>query len=162
MYHLFVCLFKSMIFIQILHILFELLAKGGTVQGMIKGKDLVCYSTKWGVRSREMHNWFFAYVWHMLQPADNRSCGDGENGYEGVLQISKAAWAVPKWENQASRLFLLARYLQIRSAFNLKTWINFRVQTRVLLFVQVMKPSKGKANPALLNKILLEKLNTKE
>ncbi|WZY84319.1 hypothetical protein YC2023_030703 [Brassica napus] len=88
-------------------ILFELLAKGGTVQGMIKEKDLV-----------------------------------QANDYEGLLC----------WPGMADTVNVLFEYFV---TICLKLICYF-------LFVQVMKMSKGKANPALLNKILLEKLNAKE
>jgi len=38
----------------------------------------------------------------------------------------------------------------------------FVTQFKLIYVVQVMKMSKGKANPGLLNKILLEKLNAKD
>lgn len=88
-------------------ILFELLAKGGTVQGMIKEKDLV----------------------QITDPVEIEK------------MIMKVISESPK---------------------QLEQYRSGRTKLQGFFAGQVMKMSKGKANPALLNKILLEKLNAKE
>ncbi|CAF2128620.1 unnamed protein product [Brassica rapa] len=86
-------------------ILFELLAKGGTVQGMIKEKDLIT------------------------------------DPVEIEKMIMKVISESPK---------------------QLEQYRSGKTKLQGFFAGQVMKMSKGKANPALLNKILLEKLNAKE
>lgn len=88
-------------------ILFELLAKGGTVQGMIKEKDLV----------------------QITDPVEIEK------------MIMKVISESPK---------------------QLEQYRSGRTKLQGFFAGQVMKMSKGKANPALLNKILLEKLDAKE
>lgn len=88
-------------------ILFELLAKGGTVQGMIKEKDLV----------------------QITDPVEIEK------------MIMKVISESPK---------------------QLEQYRSGKTKLQGFFAGQVMKMSKGKANPALLNKILLEKLNAKE
>ncbi|XP_010467088.1 PREDICTED: glutamyl-tRNA(Gln) amidotransferase subunit B, chloroplastic/mitochondrial [Camelina sativa] len=88
-------------------ILFELLAKGGTVKGMIKEKDLV----------------------QITDPAE----------------IEKMVIKVVS-ENQKQ----------------LEQYRSGKTKLQGYFAGQVMKMSKGKANPGLLNKILLEKLNAKD
>lgn len=62
MYDLF---FESVQFIPFFQILFELLAKGGTVKGMIKAKDLVqaspCFSTKCAIKELNPENYIFHF-----------------------------------------------------------------------------------------------------
>lgn len=87
-------------------ILFELLAKGGTVKGLIKEKDLV----------------------QIADPAEI------EKMVEKVLAEN------PK---------------------QLEQYRGGKTKLQGFFAGQVMKASKGKANPGLLNKILLEKLNAK-
>ncbi|CAN6812093.1 unnamed protein product [Brassica oleracea] len=86
-------------------ILFELLAKGGTVQGMIKEKDLIT------------------------------------DPVEIEKMIMKVISESPK---------------------QLEQYRSGKTKLQGFFTGQVMKMSKGKANPALLNKILLEKLNAKD
>ncbi|CAN7011926.1 hypothetical protein IGI04_012256 [Brassica rapa subsp. trilocularis] len=86
-------------------ILFELLAKGGTVQGMIKEKDLIT----------------------------------------DPVEIEKVIMKVIS-----------------ESPKQLEQYRSGKTKLQGFFAGQVMKMSKGKANPALLNKILLEKLNAKE
>ncbi|KAF8107401.1 hypothetical protein N665_0122s0043 [Sinapis alba] len=88
-------------------ILFELLAKGGTVQGLIKEKDLV----------------------QITDPVEIEK------------MIMKVISESPK---------------------QLEQYRSGKTKLQGFFAGQVMKMSKGKANPALLNKILLEKLNAKE
>ncbi|CAN1145026.1 Glutamyl-tRNA(Gln) amidotransferase subunit B, chloroplastic/mitochondrial [Linum perenne] len=88
-------------------ILFELMAKGGTVKGMIKEKDLV-------------------------QITD---LGEIEKMIDKVIA-----------ENQKQ----------------LQQYRSGKTKLQGYFAGQVMKESKGKANPGLLNKILIEKLNAKE
>ncbi|KFK39734.1 hypothetical protein AALP_AA3G281100 [Arabis alpina] len=88
-------------------ILFELLAKGGTVQGMIKAKDLV----------------------QITDPAEIEK------------MVLKVVSENPK---------------------QLEQYRSGRTKLEGYFAGQVMKMSKGKANPGLLNKILLEKLNAKD
>lgn len=88
-------------------ILFELLAKGGTVQGMIKEKDLV----------------------QITDPVEIEK------------MIMKVISESPK---------------------QLEQYRSGKTKLQGFFTGQVMKMSKGKANPALLNKILLEKLNAKD
>ncbi|CAL8990145.1 unnamed protein product [Prunus brigantina] len=87
-------------------ILFELLAKGGTVKGLIEAKDLV----------------------QAIDPAEI------EKWVEKVLSEN------PK---------------------QLEQYRGGKTKLQGYFAGQVMKLSKGKANPGLLNKILLEKLNAK-
>ncbi|XP_008224029.1 PREDICTED: glutamyl-tRNA(Gln) amidotransferase subunit B, chloroplastic/mitochondrial isoform X2 [Prunus mume] len=87
-------------------ILFELLAKGGTVKGLIEAKDLV----------------------QIVDPAEI------EKWVEKVLSEN------PK---------------------QLEQYRGGKTKLQGYFAGQVMKLSKGKANPGLLNKILLEKLNAK-
>ncbi|VVA37032.1 PREDICTED: Asp-tRNA(Asn)/Glu-tRNA(Gln) amidotransferase [Prunus dulcis] len=87
-------------------ILFELLAKGGTVKGLIEAKDLV----------------------QVVDPAEI------EKWVEKVLSEN------PK---------------------QLEQYRGGKTKLQGYFAGQVMKLSKGKANPGLLNKILLEKLNAK-
>ncbi|KAH0934602.1 hypothetical protein HID58_011719 [Brassica napus] len=91
--------------LSISDILFELLAKGGTVQGMIKEKDLIT------------------------------------DPVEIEKMIMKVISESPK---------------------QLEQYRSGKTKLQGFFAGQVMKMSKGKANPALLNKILLEKLNAKE
>ncbi|KAL0699460.1 hypothetical protein Bca4012_055582 [Brassica carinata] len=86
-------------------ILFELLAKGGTVQGLIKEKDLIT------------------------------------DPVEIEKMVMKVVSESPK---------------------QLEQYRSGKTKLQGFFAGQVMKMSKGKANPALLNKILLEKLNAKE
>ncbi|AEE32309.1 Glutamyl-tRNA(Gln) amidotransferase subunit B, chloroplastic/mitochondrial [Arabidopsis thaliana] len=88
-------------------ILFELLAKGGTVKGMIKAKDLV----------------------QITDPAEIEKM---------VIQVVS--------ENPKQ----------------LEQYRSGKTKLQGYFAGQVMKMSKGKANPGLLNKILLEKLNAKD
>ncbi|XP_050941384.1 glutamyl-tRNA(Gln) amidotransferase subunit B, chloroplastic/mitochondrial [Cucumis melo] len=87
-------------------ILFELLAKGGTVKGLIKEKDLV----------------------QIADPAEI------EKMVEKVL---------------------------VENPKQLEQYRGGKTKLQGFFAGQVMKASKGKANPGLLNKILLEKLNAK-
>lgn len=61
-----------------------------------------------------------------------------------------------------SKVFLLARYELVELETIVIYYFPPFIVTVSLTFVQmqVMKASKGKANPGLLNKILLEKLNS--
>ncbi|EOA30259.1 hypothetical protein CARUB_v10013381mg [Capsella rubella] len=88
-------------------ILFELLAKGGTVKGMIKEKDLV----------------------QITDPAEIEK------------MVIKVVSENPK---------------------QLEQYRSGKTKLQGYFAGQIMKMSKGKANPGLLNKILLEKLNAKE
>ncbi|KAG7578829.1 Aspartyl/glutamyl-tRNA(Asn/Gln) amidotransferase B subunit [Arabidopsis thaliana x Arabidopsis arenosa] len=88
-------------------ILFELLAKGGTVKGMIKAKDLV----------------------QITDPVEIEKM---------VIQVVS--------ENPKQ----------------LEQYRSGKTKLQGYFAGQVMKMSKGKANPGLLNKILLEKLNAKD
>ncbi|KAK6914177.1 Aspartyl/Glutamyl-tRNA(Gln) amidotransferase, subunit B/E, catalytic [Dillenia turbinata] len=85
-------------------ILFELIAKGGTVKGLIKAKDLV----------------------QIVDPAEIES------------MVDKVISENPK---------------------QLEQYRGGKTRLQGYFAGQVMKESKGKANPGLLNKILLEKLN---
>ncbi|XP_050219098.1 glutamyl-tRNA(Gln) amidotransferase subunit B, chloroplastic/mitochondrial [Mercurialis annua] len=87
-------------------ILFELIAKGGTVKGMIKEKDLV----------------------QIVDPAEIEK------------MVDKILSDNPK---------------------QLEQYRGGKTKLQGFFAGQVMKASKGKANPGLLNKILLEKLNAK-
>ncbi|KAL8100069.1 hypothetical protein AgCh_032364 [Apium graveolens] len=87
-------------------ILFELLAKGGTVQGLIKEKDLV-------------------------QIVDS---------IEIEIMVDKVIADNPK---------------------QLEQYRGGKTKLQGFFAGQIMKASKGKANPGILNKILLEKLNAK-
>ncbi|KAM7466357.1 hypothetical protein LguiB_013919 [Lonicera macranthoides] len=87
-------------------ILFELMAKGGTVKGLIKEKDLV----------------------QIVDPAEIEN------------MVDKVIAANPK---------------------QLEQYRGGKTKLQGYFAGQIMKESKGKANPGLLNKILLEKLNAK-
>lgn len=87
-------------------ILFELLAKGGTVKGLIKEKDLV----------------------QITDPAEIET------------MVDKVISDNPK---------------------QLEQYRGGKTKLQGFFAGQVMKMSKGKANPGLLNKILMEKLNAK-
>lgn len=87
-------------------ILFELIAKGGTVKGLIKEKNLV----------------------QITDPAEIEKI------------IDKVLAANPK---------------------QIEQYRGGKTKLQGFFAGQVMKESKGKANPGLLNKILLEKLNAK-
>ncbi|KAI9195847.1 hypothetical protein LWI28_018695 [Acer negundo] len=87
-------------------ILFELLAKGGTVKGIIKEKDLV----------------------QIVDPSEIEK------------MVDKVLSENPK---------------------QLEQYLGGKTKLEGFFAGQVMKISKGKANPGLLNKILLEKLNAK-
>ncbi|KAK4425385.1 Glutamyl-tRNA(Gln) amidotransferase subunit B, chloroplastic/mitochondrial [Sesamum alatum] len=87
-------------------ILFELLAKGGTVEGLIKEKDLV----------------------QIVDPAEIEKI------------VDKVLAANPK---------------------QLEQYRGGKTKLQGFFAGQIMKETKGKANPGLLNKILVEKLNAK-
>ncbi|KAL0287226.1 UNVERIFIED_CONTAM: Glutamyl-tRNA(Gln) amidotransferase subunit B, chloroplastic/mitochondrial [Sesamum angustifolium] len=87
-------------------ILFELMAKGGTVEGLIKEKDLV----------------------QIVDPAEIEKI------------VDKVLAANPK---------------------QLEQFRGGKTKLQGFFAGQIMKETKGKANPGLLNKILLEKLNAK-
>ncbi|XP_011091353.1 glutamyl-tRNA(Gln) amidotransferase subunit B, chloroplastic/mitochondrial [Sesamum indicum] len=87
-------------------ILFELMAKGGTVEGLIKEKDLV----------------------QIVDPAEIEKI------------VDKVLAANPK---------------------QLEQYRGGKTKLQGFFAGQIMRETKGKANPGLLNKILLEKLNAK-
>ncbi|CAI0412463.1 unnamed protein product [Linum tenue] len=99
-------------------ILFELLAKGGTVKGLIEEKDLVqasyCFSRSFLHRITDL--------------------GDIEKMVDKVIAEN------PK---------------------QLEQYRSGKTKLQGYFAGQVMKASKGKANPGILNKVLVEKLNAK-
>ncbi|PPD95136.1 hypothetical protein GOBAR_DD07825 [Gossypium barbadense] len=105
-------------------ILSELLAKGGTVKGLIEEKDLI--------QANKLRSTVLISKKHMfqhLQIADPVEIGK---------MIDKVISENPK---------------------QLEQYRSGKTKLQGFFAGQVMKLSKGKANPGLLNKILLEKLN---
>ncbi|KAK2967934.1 hypothetical protein RJ640_010544 [Escallonia rubra] len=101
-------------------ILFELMAKGGTVKGMIKEKDLV----------------------------------------QAIIEINP----VPVRKEEIVDPLEIGKLVDKVIAENPKQLEQYRggkTKLQGYFAGQVMKESKGKANPGLLNKILVEKLNGK-
>ncbi|KAG6393446.1 hypothetical protein SASPL_147688 [Salvia splendens] len=96
-------------------ILFELVAKGGTVKGLIQEKDLVQASC-------------FTFLRNIADPSEIEKI------------VDKVLANNPK---------------------QLEQYRGGKTKLQGFFAGQIMKETKGKANPALLNKILLEKLNTK-
>ncbi|CAN0923869.1 Glutamyl-tRNA(Gln) amidotransferase subunit B, chloroplastic/mitochondrial [Linum grandiflorum] len=122
-------------------ILFELMAKGGTVKGMIKEKDLVQASDRLEITELCKHELSSVRMTTVL--SDESMCSSMQ-----ITDLGEIEKMIDKViaENQKQ----------------LQQYRSGKTKLQGYFAGQVMKESKGKANPGLLNKILIEKLNAKE
>ncbi|KAK6161184.1 hypothetical protein DH2020_004565 [Rehmannia glutinosa] len=127
-------------------ILLELMTKGGTVKGLIKEKDLV---------QANLNKLSNATINRFVDLIDNIQMWSLTSGWQAAVVFI--------WDTivDPAEIEKIVDRVLADNPKQLEQYRGGKTKLQGYFAGQIMKETKGKANPGLLNKILLEKLNSK-